>query len=109
MDAELEAYDHAWKTLPKDERNAVCQQMADDYVAAHPELVAKYGHLTIPQLVSMVSLAREAGDEASRIEIDIWINAAFEYQSIGGQMDMSGRRRLEVPAINADGDRRQGG
>ncbi len=103
MDAELEAYDQAWKTST--ERNAVCQAMADQYVAAHPELAAKYGSLTIPQLVTLVDSARAAGDEEERIRLDIWINAAFEYQQIGGVIDTSGTRR-GPDAINADGTRR---
>ncbi len=103
MDAEIEAYKTAWQTST--ERNAVCQAMADQYVASHPELAAQYGALTIPQLVTLVDSAREAGDEEEVWRLEIWINAAFEYQQIGGVIDTSGTRR-EVDPINVDGDRR---
>ena len=108
MNAELEAYDRAWNETPKDARNAVCQALADEYVAAHPELAAKYGALSIPELVSLVDLARQMSDVEKRIELDVWIMAAFEFQRIGGYMDNT-ERRHPVSAINADGDRRQAG
>ena len=107
MDAELQAYDDAWKNTPKDERNALCQRLADEYVTAHPDLQARYGALTIPECVALIDLAREAGNEERRIEIDIWINARFEYQQIGGAFSTDGVLRETLPAINADGDRRE--
>lgn len=106
MDSELEAYDTAWKTTDPASRNAVCQDLADAYVAAHPELQAKYGSLTIPELVALVDIARDAGNEEQRIRLDIWINAAFEFQTIGGVLDNSGQGRPRP--INVDGNRRNG-
>lgn len=107
MDAELEAYDRAWRETPKEggERNALCQRLADEYVARHPEVQLRYIGLTIPECVAILELAREAGDEAKRIEVDIWINAAFEYQQIGGSLSTDGTHR-PLPEIDADGLRR---
>lgn len=105
MDAELQAYDEAWRNTPREARNQVCQAMADDYVAAHPELQLRYIGLTIPECVALLDVAREAGDEAKRIELDIWINAAFEYQQIGGSIATDGEHR-PLPEIDAAGKRR---
>lgn len=107
MDAALQAYDDAWKNTPRNERNALCQRLADEYVVAHPELRERYGALTIPELVALIDLARESGNEERRIEIDIWINARFEYQQIGGAFSTDGVLREALPAINADGDHRE--
>lgn len=105
MDPDLLAYDDAWRTTPKDERNEVCQKLADAYVLAHPELQVRYGGLTIPECVALLEVAREKGDEERRIELDVWINAAFEYQQIGGSISTDGTHR-PLPFINGDGDRR---
>lgn len=108
MDPELQAYDEAWNTTPKEERNALCQDLADQYVAAHPELAAKYRGFTIPQLVALLEAARESGDDEERIRLDIYINAAFEYQNIGGVDGILGDPR-DLASVNADGDRRAAG
>ncbi len=108
MDPDLQAYDDAWRNTPRDERNAVCQQLADAYVSAHPDLALRYGGLTIPECVALLTVARDAGDEARRIELDIWINAAFEYQRIGGAISTDGTARPQA-YVNVDGDRRAGG
>lgn len=106
MDAELQAYDDAWKNTPVGQRNQVCQVMADDYVRAHPELVESLKSFTIPELVSFVDLARGSGNEERRIELDIWIMAGFEFQDIGGSLSNSGTHRA-IPGINPDGIRRE--
>jgi len=109
MDPELQAYDEAWRNTDKATRNAVCQGLADAYVQSHPELKASYGGRTIPELVALLEIAREEGDEERRIQIDIWINAAFEYQTIGGEVDTSGILRGEgLPSINVEGSPRGG-
>lgn len=105
MDLDLHAYDDTWRITPKSLRNDVCQALADAYVAAHPELRTRYGGRTVPELVALLEVARESGDEERRIEIDIWINAAFEYQQIGGSISTDGIHR-PLPFVNADGDRR---
>ena len=107
MDEALIAYDRAWNETPKDERNAVCQRLADEYMAAHPELAAQFAGFTIPELVTLVGIARANGDEERRILLDIVINAGFEYQQIGGVRNSAGGARRDNPAINVDGDRRQ--
>lgn len=108
MDADLKAYDEAWNNTPKEERNALCERLADEYVAKHPELAQKYGALTIPDLVALVDRARENGDDARRIELDIWINHRYEYQNIGGIDGIYGNPR-DLQAVNVAGDRRTAG
>ena len=105
MDPELLAYDVAWRTTDKATRNDVCQNLADAYVAAHPDLQMRYGGLTIPECVALLEVARDEGDEERRIELDVWINAAFEYQTIGGSISTDGVHR-PLPFVNAEGDRR---
>lgn len=102
----LAAYDLAWRTSSIEARNAICQQLADDYVLAHPELRDLYGSLTLPELVEQVSFARAAGDEARRIELDIWIMREFEFQKISGAIAVGGAVRHEITPINPEGDRR---
>jgi hypothetical protein len=102
MDAELAAYDQAWNESPKEERNEICQRLADAYVLAHPELAARYDGLTIPELVALVTVAREQGNEERRIELDIWINYRFEFQQIGGAGDTNGQP-IHVPPVVVEG------
>lgn len=102
MDAELQAYDLAWRETPKEDRNAVCQALADAYVLAHPELVAQFAALTLPECVTLVDLAREKGDEERRILLDVWIMAGFEFQEIGGTFATDGEHR-PLPVIPVGG------
>lgn len=105
MDPDLQAYDDAWRNTDKSFRNDVCQRLADAYVVAHPELQVRYGGLTIPECVALLEVAREDRNEERRLELDVWINAAFQYQLIGGSISTDGVHR-PLPFVNVDGDRR---
>lgn len=58
--------------------------MARAYVAAHPELEARYAGLGIEDLVPMIDACRVSGNEERRIEIDAWLMAKFAPQVISG-------------------------
>jgi hypothetical protein len=89
MDAELAAFDTEWKTGDR----ASARKMAEDYATAHPELSTRYGTLGIPELVKRIDEARAQRDEDTRVEIDLWLLAAFEPQTIGGSANIGGTRK----------------
>lgn len=97
MDEALRAFDTEWKTGSRTR----AREMAEAYVAAHPELVDKFGDLTIPELVALVDLARKEQVEAERIAIDIWLLVEFEPQRIGGLVDVGGGRTVSIKDVEA--------
>lgn len=98
MDPELEEFHKTWveegiaiKSGAQDhtpgEKRPRSHELAKAYVAAHPDdetLAFCKQFNTIPSLVHMVDLARESGDEAARIKVDMWLLVNHDPQFIGG-------------------------
>lgn len=92
MDKELEAIrDAEDKTTGDGRDHAKAVELADAYVAAHPEKFAGLDHFDIPLLVQLVSRKRDAGDEQGRWEVEAWLLHKYEPQNIGGEYTASVR------------------
>jgi hypothetical protein len=81
----LAAFKAAWQASSETKDRSEPHALADAYVDAHPELVARYDAFDIPDLVALLEAARDRGDEERVVEIDLWLLHAFEPQQIGGQ------------------------
>lgn len=88
MNKALSEFDAEWtaSNATKDRTRAV--QMAKDYFAATPVLAGRYATYDLPALVDLVSKQRQAGNEAGRIEVDMFIAAFHAPQQITGVMRM---------------------
>lgn len=95
MNEELTAFKETWEASDATKDRTEARSLADAYVAAHPDLEARYGGFGIPDLVALIDAARARGDEERRVEIDLWLLHAFEPQRIGGRRDTSGTRRQQ--------------
>jgi hypothetical protein len=83
MNKALKDFDHEWKT---GDRNKA-KKLAQEYVDANAdELTAKYAQFGIPELVPMVDAARDAKDEATVVEIDMWLLTKHPQQHVTGKM-----------------------
>jgi len=92
---ELAAFEAAWIASNETKDRTEARALADAYVAAHPDLEARYGGFAIPDLVALLDAARARGDEERRVEIDLWLLHAFEPQHIGARRVTDGTRRQQ--------------
>lgn len=96
MDKELEAVKDAMDKSTGDGRDRdKAVQLADAYVAAHPETFAGLDKFDLPLLVELVSQKRNAGDAQGEWELEAWLLHAYLPQEIGGEY----RPQLRVPAL----------
>jgi hypothetical protein len=95
MDNDLQAIKDAWEGRPavgqasstepdvRDKDTSV-YELADKYVAAHPEDFKGFDALGMEVIVTALEKARETGDEASEWKFQTWLFHQFEPQNIGG-------------------------
>lgn len=76
----LQAWDREWKTGDR----VHAKELAIAYVDAHPGVRDDYLGWTIPTLVSLIDDCRAAGNEAQRMEIDVYLLAVHPPQLIEG-------------------------
>ncbi len=69
---------------PGARHEGVAADLARAYVDAHPELETIYGGLGVDQLVTAVDMARLAGNEEKRVQIDAWLMAKFAPFNVSG-------------------------
>lgn len=62
------------------------RRMAGMFVDAHAEAFAVLAPYSREELVAMVEWARDAGDEQTRILLDMWLLARFEPVAIVGTL-----------------------
>lgn len=97
MDAALEAFKaEASKTKEGGRVEATCVALAETYVQGHTaELEARFGHLTLEQMVEEVTHYRNVGREEDLWKAEAWLRAYFAPQKIGGSGNATvDRRRL---------------
>ena len=69
--------------IGQDHKTAV--QLADEYVAAHPEEFEDYKDMSIVELVQSVDNARALGLKTAQWRAETWLLHKFEPQNIGGE------------------------
>ncbi|AVO21432.1 hypothetical protein PBI_NILO_34 [Mycobacterium phage Nilo] len=83
MDSQLEAIRDA--ASPGPGRNLEqARDLADAFVAAHPELYPGWEDKTVHEAVSAVEILRAAGLEEEAWRAEAWILHRWEPQNIGG-------------------------
>lgn len=80
-EATPEKFVKAWENR---ETRDTARAIADEYIAAHPEMADRFGGLDLKQLVDEVSFYRSVGREKDRILADMWLLSNYEPQRIGG-------------------------
>lgn len=87
MKKAMEAWELEWRTGDK----VKAKQMAIDAVNANRAAFEKeFAGLNIPQLVTLLDIARMRGDAFQRNKIDAWLFAEFKPQKIGGTAHING-------------------
>lgn len=69
-----------------------CRVIAGEYVAEHPELESRWGHLGLEQLVTELSFYRTNERAEDQWACEAWLLANFEPQRIGGDGRVTIRR-----------------
>jgi hypothetical protein len=81
----LREFDNEWNSGNRE----LARELAREYVTSHwDELAPHLEHLSIPQLVSMVSAYRAQGREDDRIACEMWILSQVPPQSISGVINV---------------------
>lgn len=87
MKKALEAFELEWRTGDREK----AKQMAIDVVNANRAAFEKeFAGLDIPQLVTLLDIARLRGDAFQRNKIDAWLLTEFKPQKIGGTANING-------------------
>lgn len=97
MDADLKAIADAWESRPaagtassgpdgEDLRSedASVYELADAYVAAHPDDFAGFASLPLEALVKTIDTYRSDGRDDDAMKVQVWLWHHFEPQNIGG-------------------------
>ena len=84
-DKALQAIRDAWDKDVGDGRDdAKARQLADEYVAAHPEYFTELRTKSVHELVRAVEVFREAGMLDEQWRVEVWLLHNYEPQQIGG-------------------------
>lgn len=109
MEADLQAIADAWENRPAageassgpDGEEAAAQdadvyELADAYVAAHPDDFAGFAALPLEALVKTIDTYRTDGRDEDAMKVQVWLWHHFEPQKIGGTYEAT----LRVPNGN---------
>lgn len=77
------------------ERRAEARNRAGAFVDSHSELEARFGHLNLEEMVAEVDFLRARGRVADLVAAEMWIQAMFEPQKIGGRGTVQTPRRVK--------------
>lgn len=84
----LDAIRDAWdKDTGKGRDAAKARELADAYVAAHPDQFTELATMSLEQCVQAVDVFRAAGMADSQWRAEAWLLHHFEPQTIGGPVD----------------------
>jgi hypothetical protein len=96
MNPELEAFKDALDKDTGDGRDMIkVGELADAYVAAHPEVFVDMQDFTIDDAVRAVEVFRAAGMDKNEWEAEIWVQHKFGPQVIGGAVQPT----LRIPGL----------
>ena len=84
MNSELEAIKDAWDKNTGDGRDESARELADAYVAAHPDQFTSLEAMSLEQCVQAVDVFRQAGMADEQWRVETWLLHRFEPQNIGG-------------------------
>lgn len=94
MEAELEAIRDAWSKDTGDGRDDEgARQLADAYVAAHPELYGGWDEKPLEDLVDALGIFRQAQMETEQWRVETYLLHRFASQDIGGPVTA----RIRIP------------
>ncbi len=72
------------KHRTRDRHEGTAADLARAFVAAHPELQARYESFSLDELVGLIDVCRDSGNDERRIEIDAWLMATYPPQHLTG-------------------------
>jgi hypothetical protein len=85
MDTKLAAIKDAMNKQSGDGRDIdAARELAEEYVAANPDIFAEYQNLDVADCCKAVDAFRAAGMEDSLWQVETWCLYRFEPQNIGG-------------------------
>lgn len=88
MNETLVAIQEAWdKELDGGRDEAQARTLADQFVAANPELFTGMAEMTVAELVHSVDVFRENGMLEEQWRVEAWLLHHYEPQNIGGQAE----------------------
>ena len=91
MSDHIAEFDAEWQASNVTKDRTRAREMAKKYFADHPARAAIFEGKSLPELVALVSVCRQANNQAGRIEADMFIVAFHPPQHITGVMRMGAR------------------